>query len=64
MTSLDQRKAAADILITAPEGGSFSVSSKVELKGRGIKSYNNGNYSVSSAALANLRTQYVVECDF
>jgi hypothetical protein len=64
MTNLDQRKAAADILITYAEGGSFSISSKIGLKGRGIKSYNNGNYSVTDAALTKLRAAYIVECDF
>lgn len=62
--TLTERKAAADILLTASEGGSFSISSKIALNGRGIKSYDNGNYSVTDAALTKLRQQYRVECDF
>lgn len=63
-TALDDRKEAADILLTAADGRGYSISSKTELRGRGIKSYNNGNYYVTDAALATLRREYVVECDF
>jgi hypothetical protein len=64
VTAIDNRKVAADILLTASEGGGYSISSKIALKGRGIKSYSNGNYSVTDAALAKLRQSYAVECDF
>ena len=62
MTTLEQRKENADILIQYANGGSFTVKSRVELKG--CKRYENGNYEVSSSRLAKLRTQYKVECDF
>ena len=63
-TSVDAQKAAADILLTATESNGYSVSSKVALSGRGIRSYGNGNYSVTDRALQVLRTKYSVACDF
>lgn len=62
--TLTERKAAADILLTYSEGGSFSISSKISLSGPGIRPYGNGNYSVTDAALTKLRQSHVVECDF
>jgi hypothetical protein len=63
-TQIDQRKAQADILIQAAERNGYSITSRVHLFGRGIKSYGNGNYSVTDGALAKLRAAHVVECDF
>jgi hypothetical protein len=63
-TQIDALKAAADIRLTYVERNGFSIASKHALSGRGIKSYGNGNYSVSEGALAKLRERYTVQPDF
>ena len=62
MTTANERKNNADILIEYANGGSFTIKSKIELKN--CKRYDNGNYEVSSAKLDRLKKQYNVECNF
>ena len=63
-TAIDAAKAAADIRITAAGSTGYSIFSKVALKGRGIASFNNGNYTVTDAALDRLKLVHTVACDF
>ena len=64
-TTVDDRKDEADILINAANGGSYTVSTKMDLIGRGIKkNYGNGTYEVTESKLKQLQEFYKVECDF
>lgn len=65
-TALDDAKDRADIRILCANGGSFTVSSRVSLSGRGIKQpYSSPDkYEVTDAALNRLRKTHDVRCDF
>lgn len=66
-TSIDERKANADIRILSVEDGKFTIESKIELKlGRGMKQpYTRKDlYEVTKKALEKLQTQYNVVTDF
>lgn len=65
-TKVDEMKNNADMLITACNGGSYTISTKgIELSGRGVKSrYSNGNYEVTEKFLSKLREAYNIMTDF
>ena len=64
-TAQDTAKDNADILIEAANGGSYTIKSQVEIKGRGLKkTYSNGLYEVTSNMLDSLSLKYSVECNF
>lgn len=64
-TSIDDAKDAATILLKACNGGSYTISSKVELKGRGITPYRTpGVYEVTERALEKLQAAYSWHPDF
>jgi hypothetical protein len=63
-TSKDEAKKQADIRLMYCNGGSFTVASKIELSGRGIKKHNNGYYEVTEKALEKLQKQYSWATDF
>lgn len=66
-TSIDARKEEADIRIMGVDG-TFTLYSKVPLRGRGIKQPSPERrpdwYEVTHNALARIQTQHTVETDF
>ena len=66
-TTLDTKKAKADILVEYANGGSFTINNQnnVEIKGRGVKAtFENGFIEVTTNKLNQLRKIYAVECNF
>jgi len=66
-TLVDQRKANADILVTAANGGSFTikVQTAIDFSNKGVTDhYDNGCMEVTSKKLETLRSMFKVETDF
>jgi hypothetical protein len=65
-TLIDDRKDAADMLIEACNGGSYTINTKgIEITGRGVKRrYFSGNYEVTEKMLRSLEAQYNVMTNF
>lgn len=65
-TSLDQQKKQADILVTSIDGNYYTLhlNKPVEVKGRGMKRYSNGDITVTESVYNKLKEKYNVMCDF
>lgn len=65
-TSIDGAKDKADMLLTACNGGSYTINTKgIELSGRGVKQhYDNGCCEVTESLLDKLREKYNIMTDF
>lgn len=65
-TDLDLRKEKADFLITACDGSRYSIYARTFTlpESRGVKSCQNGVYTVTECVLEGLKKQYSHECDF
>lgn len=65
-TAIDDAKDKADMLLTACNGGSYTINTKgIELSGRGVKCrYDNGCYEVTEGLLNKLRSKYNIMTDF
>jgi hypothetical protein len=65
-TLLDDQKDAADMLIEACGGGTYTINTKgIEITGKGVKCrYSNGYYEVTERMLRKLEAQYNVMTNF
>lgn len=61
-TQIDDQKQKADMLITACNGGSYTIDTKgIGISGRGVKCrYQNGCYEVTEPQLKKLQAKYNV----
>ena len=65
-TGIDKQKEEANILITACNGGTYTVMTRgIELSGRGVKTnYGKGFYEITEKFYRELETRYIIMPDF
>ena len=65
-TELDRQKKQADILLTSIDGNWYSLflQKTIEIKGRGVKRYDDKVVSVTESVYNKLQAKYNIMCDF
>jgi hypothetical protein len=63
-TSLDARKAAATVLVTAAYRSGYDITCKAAISGRGIKHHGGDRYHVTERRLNELKATHTWATDF
>lgn len=65
-TELDRQKKQADILLTSVDGNYYTLrlQKPIEVKGRGVRRYNDNVVAVTESVYNKLQEKYNVMCNF